>query len=69
MNNTIKSATFIRNLHYGVQRKFSDFLDPQESWKDVLVSNPQGYLKPTGEPKYSQVLAFKVMCWSSTVLH
>uniref|UniRef100_A0A8C7QEC4 Uncharacterized protein n=1 Tax=Oncorhynchus mykiss TaxID=8022 RepID=A0A8C7QEC4_ONCMY len=65
MKNTTKSATFIPNLHYGVQRKFSDFLDPQESWKDVLVS----IHKPTGQPKYSQVLAFKVMCWSSTVLH
>uniref|UniRef100_A0A673W924 Interleukin 1 receptor associated kinase 4 n=1 Tax=Salmo trutta TaxID=8032 RepID=A0A673W924_SALTR len=35
-----------------VRQKFSDYLDPQESWKDVLVS----IHKPTGEPKYSQVL-------------
>uniref|UniRef100_A0A673WAG7 Interleukin 1 receptor associated kinase 4 n=1 Tax=Salmo trutta TaxID=8032 RepID=A0A673WAG7_SALTR len=45
-----------------VRQKFSDYLDPQESWKDVLVS----IHKPTGEPKYSQVLAFKVMCYWGT---
>ncbi|KAJ7997859.1 hypothetical protein DPEC_G00216530 [Dallia pectoralis] len=48
--NPITSATFIRNLHYGVRRKVSDFLDPQEMWKEVLVSIET----PTGEPRYSQ---------------
>ncbi|XP_070965928.1 interleukin-1 receptor-associated kinase 4-like isoform X1 [Oncorhynchus clarkii lewisi] len=50
MSNTITSATFIRNLNYGVRRKLSDLLDPQDSWKDVIVS----IHKPTGEPRYSQ---------------
>uniref|UniRef100_A0A6Q2ZIV1 Interleukin-1 receptor-associated kinase 4 n=1 Tax=Esox lucius TaxID=8010 RepID=A0A6Q2ZIV1_ESOLU len=48
--NPITSTTFIRNLPYGVRRNLSDFLDPQESWKEVLVS----IHKPTGEPRYSQ---------------
>ncbi|XP_010896489.2 interleukin-1 receptor-associated kinase 4 isoform X2 [Esox lucius] len=45
--NPITSTTFIRNLPYGVRRNLSDFLDPQESWKEVLVS----IHKPTGEPR------------------
>ncbi|KAL0968042.1 hypothetical protein UPYG_G00261560 [Umbra pygmaea] len=48
--NPITSSTFIRNLNYGVRRKLSDFLDPQDTWKEILVS----IHKPSGEPRYSQ---------------
>ncbi|TKS73677.1 Interleukin-1 receptor-associated kinase 4 [Collichthys lucidus] len=50
MNNSITSATYIRNLSYGVRRRLSDFLDPQDNWKDVIVS----IRKPDGDLRYSQ---------------
>ncbi|KAK5927719.1 hypothetical protein CgunFtcFv8_012847 [Champsocephalus gunnari] len=50
MNNSITSATYIRNLSYSLRRKLSDFLDPQDRWKDVIVS----IRKPSGELGYSQ---------------
>ncbi|XP_062317443.1 interleukin-1 receptor-associated kinase 4 isoform X1 [Osmerus eperlanus] len=50
MNTTMTSSTLIRNLNYSIRRSLSDFLDPQDSWKEILVS----ILKPTGEPRYSQ---------------
>ncbi|XP_040894011.1 interleukin-1 receptor-associated kinase 4 isoform X2 [Toxotes jaculatrix] len=45
MNNSVTSATYIRNLSYSLLRKLSDFLDPQDRWKDVIVS----IRKPSGE--------------------
>ncbi|XP_042267939.1 interleukin-1 receptor-associated kinase 4 isoform X2 [Thunnus maccoyii] len=50
MNNSVTSATYIRNLNYSLRRKLSEFLDPHESWKDVIVS----IRKPSGELRYSQ---------------
>ncbi|XP_046889471.1 interleukin-1 receptor-associated kinase 4 isoform X2 [Hypomesus transpacificus] len=50
MNKTMTSSTLIRNLNYSIRRSLSDFLDPQDSWKEILVS----IQKPTGEPRYSQ---------------
>lgn len=50
MNNSITSATYIRNLNYGLRRRLSDFLDPQDMWKEVLIS----IRKPSGEFRYSQ---------------
>ncbi|KAM3870176.1 interleukin-1 receptor-associated kinase 4 [Diretmus argenteus] len=50
MNNAITSATYIRNLSYSTRRNLSDFLDPQDRWKDVIVS----IMRPGGEPRYSQ---------------
>nr|AIS23539.1 IRAK-4 [Plectorhinchus goldmanni] len=50
MNNSVSSGTYIRNIGYGLRRKLADFLDPQERWKDVIVS----IRKPSGELKYSQ---------------
>ncbi|KAK1888412.1 Interleukin-1 receptor-associated kinase 4 [Dissostichus eleginoides] len=50
MNNSITSATYIRKLSYSLRRKLSDFLDPQDRWKDVIVS----IRKPSGELGYSQ---------------
>ncbi|XP_032379467.1 interleukin-1 receptor-associated kinase 4 isoform X2 [Etheostoma spectabile] len=50
MNNSGTPATYIRNLSYSLLRKLSDFLDPQDRWKDVIVS----IRKPSGELRYSQ---------------
>ncbi|XP_018540121.1 interleukin-1 receptor-associated kinase 4 isoform X2 [Lates calcarifer] len=50
MNNSVTSATYIRNLSYTLRRRLSDFLDPQDRWKDVVVS----IRKPGGELRYSQ---------------
>ncbi|XP_071349989.1 interleukin-1 receptor-associated kinase 4 isoform X2 [Trachinotus anak] len=50
MNNSVTSATYIRNLSYSLRRRLSDFLDPQDRWKDVIVS----IRKPSGETRYSQ---------------
>ncbi|KAM8751812.1 interleukin-1 receptor-associated kinase 4 isoform 2-T3 [Acanthopagrus schlegelii] len=50
MNNSVTSATYIRNLSYSLLRKVSDFLDPQDRWRDVMVS----IRKPNGDSRYSQ---------------
>ncbi|XP_034031976.1 interleukin-1 receptor-associated kinase 4 isoform X2 [Thalassophryne amazonica] len=50
MNDSVSSATYVRNLSYSLLRKLSDFLDPQDMWKDVTVS----IRKPSGEFRYSQ---------------
>ncbi|XP_076589150.1 interleukin-1 receptor-associated kinase 4 [Chaetodon auriga] len=50
MNKSVTSATYIRNLSYSLRRELSDFLDPQENWKDVIVS----IRKPSGEFRYTQ---------------
>uniref|UniRef100_A0A7N6F804 Interleukin-1 receptor-associated kinase 4 n=1 Tax=Anabas testudineus TaxID=64144 RepID=A0A7N6F804_ANATE len=50
MSNSVTSATYIRHLSYGLRRKLSDFLDPQDRWKDVIVS----IRKPSGDLRYSQ---------------
>lgn len=50
MNNSITSATYIRNLSYGVLLKVSDFLDPQDMWKHIIVA----IRKPNGDLRYSQ---------------
>ncbi|KAM6937135.1 interleukin-1 receptor-associated kinase 4 [Xenentodon cancila] len=50
MDSSLTSATYIRNISYSLRRKLSDFLDPQERWKEVAVN----ILKPSGEPRYSQ---------------
>ncbi|XP_071753566.2 interleukin-1 receptor-associated kinase 4 [Centroberyx gerrardi] len=50
MNNAVTSGTYIRNLNYRIRRKLADFLDPQDRWRDVIVS----IRKPSGEPRYSQ---------------
>ncbi|XP_042351545.1 interleukin-1 receptor-associated kinase 4 [Plectropomus leopardus] len=50
MNNSVTSATYIRHLSYSLLRKLSDFLDPQDRWRDVIVS----IRKPGGGLRYSQ---------------
>ncbi|XP_029010155.1 interleukin-1 receptor-associated kinase 4 [Betta splendens] len=50
MSNSVTSATYIRNLSYSLRRRLSDFLDPQDRWKDVAGS----IRKPSGELRYSQ---------------
>ncbi|XP_041852515.1 interleukin-1 receptor-associated kinase 4 [Melanotaenia boesemani] len=50
MDQSVTSGTCIRKISYGLLRKLSDFLDPQDRWKDVIVC----IRKPNGEPRYSQ---------------
>ncbi|XP_059190355.1 interleukin-1 receptor-associated kinase 4 [Centropristis striata] len=50
MNNSVTSATYIRNLRYSSLRKLSDFLDPQDRWRELIGS----IRKPSGEWRYSQ---------------
>lgn len=51
MNNNITATTYIRKLDLSVLRKLSDFLDPDDRWKDVIAS----IHKPGGEPRYTQL--------------
>ncbi|XP_067357490.1 interleukin-1 receptor-associated kinase 4 isoform X2 [Channa argus] len=51
MTNSVTSATYIRNLSYSLRRELSDFLDPQDKWKDVIVS----IRRQNGELRYSQL--------------
>nr|XP_023647220.1 interleukin-1 receptor-associated kinase 4 isoform X2 [Paramormyrops kingsleyae] len=50
MAKSITPSTFVRNLSYGKLCELSDFLDPHENWKKVIVN----IYKPTGEPRYTQ---------------
>ncbi|NP_001281143.1 interleukin-1 receptor-associated kinase 4 [Cynoglossus semilaevis] len=51
MNNSVTSATYLRNIGYSLRRQLSDFLDPQERWREVCVS----IRKPSGEMRYTQL--------------
>ncbi|XP_036003208.1 interleukin-1 receptor-associated kinase 4-like [Fundulus heteroclitus] len=51
MNSSLTSATYVRNISYGLRRQLSDFLDPQDRWKEVIAS----IRKPSGELRYSQL--------------
>ncbi|XP_034390290.1 interleukin-1 receptor-associated kinase 4 isoform X1 [Cyclopterus lumpus] len=51
MNNSVTSATYIRSLSYSLRRRLSDFLDPQDRWKDVITA----IRKPSGDLRYSQL--------------
>ncbi|XP_056907687.1 interleukin-1 receptor-associated kinase 4 isoform X2 [Takifugu flavidus] len=50
MSNSVTSATYIRNLSYSIRRQLSGILDPQESWKEIIIS----IRKPNGDFRYSQ---------------
>lgn len=50
MSNSVTSATYVRNLSYSLRRQLSDFLDPHDRWKDVIVS----IRKPGGDYRYTQ---------------
>lgn len=50
MSNPVTPSTYIRNLSFSLRRKLSQFLDPEERWKDVIVC----VRKPSGELKYWQ---------------
>lgn len=50
MGSPVTSGTYIRNLSYRVRRELSDYLDPQDRWKDVMVL----IRKPNGDHRYSQ---------------
>ena len=51
MNMQITSSTYIRKLNFSILRKLSDFLDPDDRWKEVIVL----IMKPSGEPRYTQI--------------
>uniref|UniRef100_A0A8C9R7U3 Interleukin-1 receptor-associated kinase 4 n=1 Tax=Scleropages formosus TaxID=113540 RepID=A0A8C9R7U3_SCLFO len=51
MSEAVAPSTFVRSLGYGTLHQLADFLDPQDSWKRVLME----IRKPTGEPRYSQL--------------
>ncbi|XP_011605781.1 interleukin-1 receptor-associated kinase 4 isoform X1 [Takifugu rubripes] len=50
MSNSVTSATYIRNLSYSIRRQLSGILDPQERWKEIIIS----IRKPNGDFRYSQ---------------
>ncbi|XP_051916695.1 interleukin-1 receptor-associated kinase 4 isoform X2 [Hippocampus zosterae] len=50
MNDTVTRSTYIRKLPYSVLRLVSDFLDPGDRWKDVIIS----IRKSNGELRYTQ---------------
>ncbi|XP_066523376.1 interleukin-1 receptor-associated kinase 4 [Hoplias malabaricus] len=51
MSATVTADTFLRKLSHSTLRKLSDFLDPQDAWKTVLVD----IQKPLGGPRYTQL--------------
>ncbi|KAM4553737.1 interleukin-1 receptor-associated kinase 4 [Fundulus diaphanus] len=58
MNSSLTSATYVRNISYGLRRQLSDFLDPQDRWKEVIAS----IRKPSGELRYSQLHVRRFEC-------
>lgn len=53
MSHSVTSGTYIRHLGFGARRKLSDFLDPDDRWRDVMGS----VRKPSGEFLYSRLHA------------
>ncbi|GAA6066644.1 interleukin-1 receptor-associated kinase 4, partial [Tachysurus ichikawai] len=51
MSSSVTKDTLVRKLSHATLRKISDFLDPQDAWKSVLVD----IQKDTGEPRYTQL--------------
>ncbi|XP_026774973.3 interleukin-1 receptor-associated kinase 4 [Pangasianodon hypophthalmus] len=51
MSSSVTSETLVRKLSHSTLHKLSDFLDPQDAWKTVLVN----IQKDTGEPRYTQL--------------
>ncbi|KAM9854398.1 interleukin-1 receptor-associated kinase 4 isoform 2-T2 [Aulostomus maculatus] len=50
MNKSVTSATYVRHLSYSLRYKLSDFLDPQDRWREVIIS----IRKPNGDLRYTQ---------------
>lgn len=50
MSTSVTPSTYIRNLSFSLRRKLSHFLDPEESWKDVMMC----VRRPSGELRYCQ---------------
>uniref|UniRef100_A0A8B9RAW2 Interleukin-1 receptor-associated kinase 4 n=1 Tax=Astyanax mexicanus TaxID=7994 RepID=A0A8B9RAW2_ASTMX len=50
-SSAVTADTFIRKLSRSTLRTLSDFLDPQDAWRTVLMD----IQKPTGEPRYTQL--------------
>ncbi|KAK2834777.1 hypothetical protein Q7C36_015478 [Tachysurus vachellii] len=51
MSSSVTKDTLVRKLSHATLRKISDFLDPQDAWKSVLVD----IQKDNGEPRYTQL--------------
>ncbi|KAK0143714.1 Interleukin-1 receptor-associated kinase 4 [Merluccius polli] len=51
MNRDVTPTTYIRRLDLSTLRRLADFLDPDDRWRDVVVS----IRKPSGEPRYTQL--------------
>ncbi|KAF7701973.1 interleukin-1 receptor-associated kinase 4 [Silurus meridionalis] len=51
MSSSVTTETLVRRLNHSTLRKLSDFLDPKDAWKSVLVD----IKKDNGEPRYTQL--------------
>lgn len=47
----VTAGTLVRRLRFSTLRKLSDLLDPQGTWRTVMMD----INKPTGEPRYTQL--------------
>lgn len=47
----VTAETPVRTLKFSTLRKLSDLLDPQGTWRTVMMD----INKPTGEPRYTQL--------------
>ncbi|XP_077567494.1 interleukin-1 receptor-associated kinase 4-like [Stigmatopora nigra] len=50
MNDSVTRSTYIRKLGYKTLCRVADFLDPQDRWKDVIIS----IRKSNGDFRYTQ---------------
>ncbi|KAM9495893.1 interleukin-1 receptor-associated kinase 4 [Clarias gariepinus] len=50
-SSSVTTETLVRKLSHSTLRQLSDFLDPQDAWKSVLID----IKKDTGEPRYTQL--------------
>ncbi|XP_055047609.2 interleukin-1 receptor-associated kinase 4 [Misgurnus anguillicaudatus] len=47
----VTADTLVRSLRFTTLRRLSDLLDPQDTWRTVMMD----IKKPTGEPRYTQL--------------
>ncbi|XP_075407969.1 interleukin-1 receptor-associated kinase 4 isoform X2 [Tenrec ecaudatus] len=51
MSKPITPSTYVRCLNFGIIRKLSDYIDPQEGWKKLAVA----IKNPSGNDRYNQL--------------
>ncbi|XP_012862386.1 interleukin-1 receptor-associated kinase 4 isoform X2 [Echinops telfairi] len=51
MSKPITPSTYVRCLTFGIIRKLSDYIDPQEGWKKLAVA----IKNPSGDDRYNQL--------------